>query len=268
MIVHNFDPVFVNLGPVEIRWYSLAYILGIILGWVYATKVIKLIAFKQSNFVSVNKLQFDELLIYLILGIIFGGRLGYVLFYNPIYYSENLSEVFKLWLGGMSFHGGLLGVIVGIYLYSKKKNNFFKFADIVACVAPIGLFFGRIANFINAELVGKFSTLPWAVTFPNIDNLTRHPSQIYQAILEGIILFIIINFLALKKKLIFKTGYISSLFLIFYSLLRIFGEFFREPDEHLGYLFGFFSMGTLLSILTLIAGFLLIFLIKKNEQNY
>tara|TARA_B100000427_G_C15366241_1_gene532241 strand:+ start:48 stop:857 length:810 start_codon:yes stop_codon:yes gene_type:complete len=268
MIVHNFDPVFVNLGPIEIRWYSLAYILGIILGWVYATKIIKLTSFKPSGFVAVNKLEFDELLIYLVLGIVFGGRLGYVLFYNISYYSENLIEIFKFWQGGMSFHGGLLGIIVAIYLYSKKnQTNFFKYSDIVSCAAPIGLFFGRIANFINGELIGKISTLPWATIFPDSDAIARHPSQIYQAILEGVVLFILINFLAIKRKLIFKTGYISSLFLIFYSILRIFGEFFREPDSHIGYLFNYYSMGTILSLITLIFGFFILIYIKNNEQN-
>ena len=145
--------------------------------------------------------------------------------------------------------------------------NFFKFADIVSCVAPIGIFLGRIANFINGELYGKISTLPWAVIFPNGGNIARHPSQIYEAILEGIVLFILINFLALKKNLIIKTGYVSSFFLILYSIFRIFSENFREPDQHLGYLFNYFSMGTLLSFLTLITGFLIIFFIKKNEQN-
>ena len=168
----------------------------------------------------------------------------------------------------MSFHGGLLGVIVAIFIFSKNKNaSFFKYSDVVACVAPIGLFFGRIANFINGELFGKISTLPWAVIFPNGGNIARHPSQIYEAILEGVVLFILINFLALKKHLIIKTGYVSSFFLISYSILRIFSENFREPDQHLGYLFNYFSMGTLLSILTLISGFLIIFFIKKNEQN-
>ena len=169
----------------------------------------------------------------------------------------------------MSFHGGMLGVIFAIYIFSKNKNtNFFKFSDIVACVAPIGLFLGRIANFINGELYGKISTLPWAVIFPAGGNIARHPSQIYEAILEGVVLFVLINFLALKKQLIIKSGYISSFFLISYSVMRIFSENFRQPDQHLGYFFSYFSMGTLLSFLTLISGFIIIFFIKKNEQNY
>ena len=268
MIVHSFDPVLIDLGFFQIRWYSIAYILGIILGWMYAVKIIKKTQNNTQNFEPIKRSDFDDLVIYLVLGIILGGRLGYVIFYNLEYYIQNSFEIFKLWQGGMSFHGGLLGVIVAIFIFSKNKNtSFFKYSDIVVCVAPIGLFLGRIANFINGELFGKISTLPWAVIFPNGGNIARHPSQIYEAILEGLVLFILINFLALKKHLIIKTGYVSSFFLITYSILRIFSENFREPDQHLGYLFNYFSMGTLLSILTLISGFLIIFFIKKNEQN-
>ena len=268
MIIHNFDPVFIDLGFFQIKWYSIAYIMGIILGWAYALKIIKKLENNKENFEPIKRSDFDDLLVYLVLGIILGGRLGYVIFYNLEYYIQNSFEIFKLWQGGMSFHGGLLGVIVAIFIFSKNKNtNFFKYTDIIACVAPIGIFLGRIANFINGELFGKISTLPWAVIFPSGGNIARHPSQIYEAILEGLILFILINFLALKKHLIIKTGYVSSFFLITYSILRIFSENFREPDKHLGYLFNYFSMGTLLSILTLISGFLIIFFIKKNEQN-
>jgi len=268
MIVHNFDPVLIDLGLFQIRWYSIAYILGIIIGWVYATKIIKLTTINKYNFEQIKTSQFDDLVIYLIIGIILGGRLGYVIFYNFEYYSQNFFEIFKLWRGGMSFHGGLLGIIVSIIFFSKKtKTNFFKFADIVSCVAPIGLFLGRIANFINGELYGKISTLPWAVIFPNGGNISRHPSQIYEAILEGIILFILINFLALKKQLLLKAGYISGLFLIFYSTARIIGENFREPDNQLGYFFNYFSMGVILSVTTFVAGCFIIFFIKNNEQN-
>ena len=268
MIIHNFDPVLIDLGFFQIKWYSIAYIMGIILGWVHAVKIIKKTQNNTQNFEPIKRSDFDDLVIYLVLGIILGGRLGYVIFYNLEYYIQNSFEIFKLWQGGMSFHGGLLGVIVTIFIFSKNKNtNFFKYSDIVACVAPIGIFLGRIANFINGELFGKISTLPLAVIFPNGGNIARHPSQIYEAILEGLVLFILINFLALKKHLIIKTGYVSSFFLIAYSILRIFSENFREPDQHLGYLFNYFSMGTLLSILTLISGFLIIFFIKKNEQN-
>jgi len=266
MIVHNFSPVLIDFGLFEVRWYSIAYILGIVLGWMYAIKIIKKTKNNNIGFEAVKKSDFDDLIIYLVLGIVLGGRIGYILFYNFQYYSQNLMEVLKLWQGGMSFHGGLLGVVVSIFLFSKnKKISFYKFSDIIACVAPIGLFFGRLANFINGELFGKISTLPWAVIFPYGGNLSRHPSQIYEAILEGIVLFILINYLAFKKQLIFNTGYASGIFLILYSILRIFSEIFREPDQHLGYFFNYFSIGVLLSILTLIPGFLIILPNKKNE---
>jgi len=268
MIVHNFDPVLIDLGIFQIRWYSVAYILGIIIGWIYATKIIKLTTINKYNFEQIKISHFNDLIIYLVIGIVLGGRLGYVFFYNLEYYSQNLLEIFKIWQGGMSFHGGLLGIIVSIIFFSKKtKTNFFKLTDIVSCVAPIGIFLGRIANFINGELYGKISTLPWAVIFSNGESVARHPSQIYEAILEGIILFILINYLALKKQLLFKAGYISGLFLVSYSILRIFSEIFREPDLHLGLFFNYFSLGTVLSIATLAAGLVIIMSAKKNEQN-
>ena len=268
MIIHNFDPVLIDLGFFQIRWYSVAYILGILIGWMYANKIIKSTIDKKYNFKQVTNKQFDDLIVYLVIGIIFGGRLGYVIFYNLEYYTQNLFEIFKLWQGGMSFHGGLMGVIIATIIFSKKSGvNFFKFADIISCVAPIGILLGRIANFINGELYGKITTLPWGVIFPNAGSLSRHPSQIYEAILEGIILFLIINYLALKKELLYRAGYVSATFLIFYSILRIFSEIFREPDLHLGLLFNYFSMGTLLSLFTIIIGLFIILFIKKNEQN-
>ena len=268
MIVHNFDPIFVDLGFIEIRWYSLSYIIGIILGWVYSVKIIK--KCKKEKYIEkyFEKVNFDDFIIYLILGIIFGGRLGYIFFYNFEYYLNQPIEIFEIWKGGMSFHGGLIGVIISIFIFSKiKRINFFVLSDIIACAAPIGLFLGRIANFINGELYGKISSLPWAIVFPQGGNVARHPSQIYEALLEGVVLFLIVNFFAFKKRLIIKSGYASAIFLIFYSIFRIFAEVFREPDQHIGFLLKYFSMGTILSILTLMAGFLIIFFIKKNEQN-
>jgi phosphatidylglycerol---prolipoprotein diacylglyceryl transferase len=267
MIIHNFDPVIVDFGIFQLRWYSLAYILGITMGWMYALKIIESTTVNKFNFIQITKSQFDELIVYIVVGLILGGRLGYVLFYNLDFYISNYLEVLKIWQGGMSFHGGLLGVIIATLIFSKKSNNnFFKFSDIISCVAPIGIFLGRIANFINGELYGKFSTLPWAVIFPNTGGFARHPSQIYEAALEGLILFILINYLALKKNFLFKPGYISCFFLVLYSCFRLLSESFREPDVHLGYFFNHFSMGTLLSFATLIAGLLIFFIIKKNEQ--
>ena len=268
MIVHNFDPVLVDFGFLQIRWYSIAYIGGIVLGWVFAIKIIKKIKFNQYNFQSVTVESFDNLVTYLIIGIMVGGRLGYVFFYNFQFFFYNPVEIAKIWKGGMSFHGGLFGVVIATIIFSKiTKNNFFKFTDIISCVAPIGLFFGRIANFINAELYGKISGAPWAIIFFEEENFGRHPSQIYEAILEGIVLFLILNFLAFYNKKIFISGYISGSFLILYSIFRIFSEIFREPDVQIGYIYNYLSMGTLLSILTMSAGFLLILINKKNEQN-
>ena len=265
MMIHNLDPVLVDLGFFQIKWYSIAYIIGIILGWIYAIKIIK----NNNDMTVINQTNFEELFIYLIFGIIFGGRLGYVLFYDLEYYSQNLIEILKIWNGGMSFHGGLLGIIISTLIFTKiTKSNFFSFTDIISCVAPIGIFLGRIANFINGELVGKSSSLPWSIIFPMVDNIPRHPSQIYEAILEGIILFIIINYLALKKKLLIKTGYISGLFLILYSVLRIVSENFREPDRHIGYIYDKISMGILLSVITFLSGVIIILFVKKNVQNH
>ena len=268
MIVHNFDPVLIDLGVLQIRWYSLAYIGGIVIGWLYAIKIIKLTAENKYNFTQIKTEQFDSLIIYIILGVIFGGRLGYVFFYNFEYFVENFISIFRIWEGGMSFHGGLLGVVLATFIYSKKNNvNFFKCADIISVVSPIGIFFGRIANFINGELYGKYSNLPWSVIFPDGENVSRHPSQIYEAFLEGLVLFLLINYLALKKELLFRAGYISGTFLIFYSIFRLFSEIFREPDAHLGLYLNYFSMGSLLSIATLLIGIFIFYSIKKNERN-
>ena len=268
MIIHNFDPVLVDFGLFQIRWYSVAYISGIMLGWIYAIKILNKIKNNQNNFQSISTVEFESLVTYLIIGIIIGGRLGYVFFYNFQFFFFNPVEIVKIWKGGMSFHGGLFGVVIATILFSKiKKSSFFKLTDIICCVAPIGIFLGRIANFINGELFGKVTTVPWAVIFSAEENLGRHPSQIYEAILEGIILFIIINFLALNKKKIFQVGYISGIFLILYSVLRIISEIFREPDIHIGYINNHLSMGSVLSLFTLTIGFLIIFFNKKNEQN-
>ena len=267
MFTHNFDPVLIDLYIVEVRWYSLAYIFGILIGWIYAKKIIKRLK-TNSSLNDLKIKDFDDLIPYLVIGIILGGRLGYVLIYNFDYYIKNLHEIFYIWNGGMSFHGGLIGIIVTTIIFTSiKKIHTFIYLDIISCVAPIGLFLGRISNFINGELYGKITNLPWGVIFPNVGTFARHPSQIYEAILEGIVLFVLINFFALKKHLLLKTGYVSGLFLIFYSIARIIGENFREPDKHLGYFFNYFSMAVMLSFITFLVGCLIIFLIKKNEQN-
>ena len=212
MFINNFDPVAFEVFSLEIRWYSLAYIFGIVLGWIYCKK--KLI--KDPIVLDL----FDDFITYLIIGIILGGRIGYALFYNFSYYINNPLEILMVWNGGMSFHGGLIGVILSCVIFGKKhKINSFIFLDLVALSAPIGIFFGRIANFINSELYGRATDLPWGVQFVLIDNIKRHPSQIYEAFFEGIILFFILNYL-FRRKYIVTPGKLSALFLIFYSLFR------------------------------------------------
>ena len=256
MYTHNFDPILFNFGFLVIRWYSLAYIFGILAGWWLAKRII-LKKFENLQFRFDIK-EFDNLVTYIIISIILGGRLGYILFYNLDYYIANPIDTFKIWQGGMSFHGGLLGVIFGTYLFSlKKKLPLFFLLDIIACVSPVGIFFGRLANFINGELIGKTTNMFWGVVFPKVDNLARHPSQLYEAVLEGIVLFLIMNFIFFKKN--YHVGSCSFMFLIFYGLFRIFSEFFREPDAQIGYLFNIMSMGMFLSLFMIIAGVILFF---------
>jgi len=262
MFIHNFDPVLFDFHIFQLRWYSLAYFVGIIAGWIYAKKIINYVK-NGDNLNHLKTKDFDNFITYLVIGIILGGRLGYVLIYNFNYYIKNLHEIFYLWHGGMSFHGGLLGVIVATIIFTSKRNiNTFTYLDIISCVAPIGLFLGRISNFINGELYGKTTNLPWGVIFPDAGTFARHPSQIYEAILEGLVLFIILNFLALRKKLIFKKGLISVYFLFFYSIFRFFAESFREPDEQLGYLIYSLTMGQLLSLVMILFGMIIYFRIK------
>jgi phosphatidylglycerol:prolipoprotein diacylglycerol transferase len=258
MFINNFDPVAIQIFSLEIRWYSLAYIFGILFAWIYCKKIL----IKDKN----TSILFDELISYLIIGIILGGRLGYVLFYNSKYYLDNLVEILMIWQGGMSFHGGLLGVLIATIFFSKKHNvNKYIFLDLISASAPIGIFLGRISNFINSELYGRETDVLWSVVFKKVDNISRHPSQIYEAILEGLILFFII-FLYTKKNYLLKPGLISSLFLIFYSLFRFIVEFYRVPDEQLGFIFLSLTMGQIISFIFFCFGFYL-FSIKKNENK-
>ena len=264
MYTHNLDPVLLNFGILSIRWYSLSYVFGILLGWWLGKKIISHILQKVSLKFDVK--EFDDLITYIIISIIVGGRLGYIIFYNLSYYISNPIDVFKIWEGGMSFHGALVGIIIGTYLFSLKKNiPVLFFLDIIACVSPIGIFLGRIANFINGELIGKVTTVSWGVIFPAVDTLTRHPSQLYEALLEGIVLFFILNKIIFKE--VYKIGVCSYLFLIYYGVFRVISEFFREPDAQLGYLFNLFSMGTFLSLLMILVGLFLNIFRKKNENK-
>ena len=257
MFTNNFDPVAFSIFSLEFRWYSLAYIAGILIGWVYCKK--KLI--KDQKILDL----FDDFITYAILGIIVGGRIGYVLFYNFEYFLNNPIEILFVWNGGMSFHGGLIGVIIASNLFSKlNKVNTFIFLDLVSLSAPIGIFFGRIANFINSELYGTPTEVPWSVKFIAVDDINRHPSQLYEAFLEGIVLFFMLQFI-LKKNFAKKTGQISCLFLVLYSFFRIITEFFRTPDLHIGYLFFNLTLGQLISAAFLSIGLTLYFYLKNEN---
>jgi phosphatidylglycerol:prolipoprotein diacylglycerol transferase len=241
------DPVAIEIGPIAIRWYALAYIVGIVVGWRYAFYL------ARRSPQGIKAQDIDDFLVWATLGVVLGGRLGYILFYKPGYYFTHPLEIVAVWHGGMSFHGGCIGVIVAIFLFAYRRGiSSFAFADIVACVAPIGLFCGRIANFINGELYGRPSDVPWAMVFPHGGPLPRHPSQLYEAFLEGIVLFIVVSLFFPRLK--HRAGATAGVFLVGYGIARIIAEFFREPDSFLGYLFLGATMGQLLSIPFILVG--------------
>lgn len=258
----NINPVAVDLGIIKIRWYALSYIVGILLSWFLILKIIKI------KKIDLNSKEIGDLVSNCMIGIIVGGRLGYVFFYNPEYYSNNLLEIFKIWNGGMSFHGGFIGVIFAV-IYSSKlfKIPILTFADLIAIVAPLGLFFGRLANFINGELFGRTTNHSFGIIFPNGGDVPRHPSQLYEAFFEGIVLFIILWVMMYIFDLLKKPGIISSLFILLYGVFRFFIEFFREPDQHIGLLYFEFSMGQILSLPMILIG-LYFSIIFYNKGKY
>jgi phosphatidylglycerol:prolipoprotein diacylglycerol transferase len=225
----DFNPVALSLGPIDIRWYALSYIAGILLGWWYCVKLINLPPRR------IQRQQFDDLVTWIVVGIIVGGRLGQVLLWAPGYYFSHPLEIFMIWKGGMAFHGGLIGVILAMYLYGRsQKLGFFTLADVVACGTPIGLCLGRIANFVNGELWGRVTDVPWAVIFPKAGPDPRHPSQLYEALLEGLMLFLVMHFFSRKQAVRERTGTLSGIFLIGYGIARSVSEIFREPEVNLG----------------------------------
>lgn len=247
------DPVLVQFGPFAIRWYALAYIAGLVIGWRY------LIVMASRPGSEISPRDADDFLLWATLGVILGGRLGYVLFYQPDLYAADPIRIFEVWHGGMSFHGGLLGVFVAMALFChRRKLKLLVLADMVAQVAPIGLFFGRLANFINDELWGRPTDVPWAMIFPTGGPIPRHPSQLYEAGLEGIALFVILFVVSRKTRLLEWPGRVAGLFLVGYAAARIFCEFFREPDPFLGFLWFGATMGQLLSIPLAILGLYLL----------
>ncbi|MBV6631835.1 MAG: prolipoprotein diacylglyceryl transferase [Alphaproteobacteria bacterium] len=259
------DPVALDLGVIQIRWYALAYIAGFLAGWRYVV----VLANRRAKLLGLNpKLEVDrafmrpsadqiaDLVSWMIIGVILGGRLGYVLFYQPAYFLEHPLEIIQVWRGGMAFHGGLLGAIVSIILFARRQGiPMMVLGDFVAAAAPIGLCLGRVANFINGELYGRVATdVPWAMVFPGGGPDPRHPSQLYQASLEGLALFIIMAVLALFPQVMRRPGIMAGVFLTGYGIARSISEVFREPDPQLGFLFAEVTMGQLLSVPMILLG--------------
>jgi phosphatidylglycerol:prolipoprotein diacylglycerol transferase len=255
-----FDPVAFAIGPFVVRWYALAYIGGIVLGWMYARALIKNDRLWNGGS-PISLPQIDDFILWVTIGIIIGGRTGYVLFYNPVFFVQHPAEIFELWKGGMSFHGGFLGCVVAVIVFSRRNGlPILSLGDIVTAVGPIGLFLGRLANFINSELWGRpaDSSVPWAMIFPNdVLHLPRHPSQLYEAALEGIVLFTILAVM-IRMGALKRRGLILGSFIAIYAIARIIGEFFREPDPQLGFLWGGLTMGMLLSVPMIIVGAIII----------
>lgn len=254
----DIDPIIFQIGPFALRWYALAYIVGLLIGWRY---LMQLGGDEKvwRGAPPFSREQADDLLLWAALGVILGGRLGYVLFYNPAFYFSNPAEIISVWQGGMSFHGGFLGVVLAVYFHARRQNiPLWSLADGVAAVAPIGLFFGRIANFINGELWGRTTDVAWGVVFPTGGPEPRHPSQLYEAALEGLLLFIVLRYLTHHTKVLDKPGTVAGAFFIGYGLSRIVVEFFREPDAHIGYLLGPVTQGMVLSLPMVLVGAALI----------
>src|SRR5450631_2344421 len=260
----SIDPVLINIGPVPIRWYALAYITGLLLGWAYARALVTRKAF-WGGASPLAPLDIDDLLFYVAMGVILGGRLGYILFYNAGFYLQHPAEVLAVWKGGMSFHGGLAGTVLAIYLLAKRKHlPVLSLTDVCAAAVPIGLFLGRIANFIKPELWGRPSDVPWAMVFPGAGPLPRHPSQLYEAGLEGFVLFFVLH-IAVHLGALRRPGLATGIFAVGYGVARIICEFFREPDAQLGFLFGGATMGMLLSLPLIAAGLALIIHARRKR---
>jgi phosphatidylglycerol---prolipoprotein diacylglyceryl transferase len=259
-----FDPVVVSFGPFAVRWYALAYIVGILLGWLYARAVIRRKELGATP-VPMSVGDFDDFVLWVTLGIILGGRIGYVLFYNPSYFAEHPLESLQLWKGGMSFHGGFLGCVLAVMLFARHRGlSILSLGDITCAAGTIGIFLGRIANFINGELWGRPTDVPWAMVFPGGGPLPRHPSQLYEAVLEGLVLFAVLTAL-IRAGALKRPGLILGAFALGYGVARSIGEHFREPDPQLGFLWGGLTMGTLLSIPLMLAGVALIAAALRRE---
>lgn len=274
MVFPEFDPVLFSIGPLPIRWYALAYVAGIVLGWWYASRLVKTPRVWAPGRPPINGVQLDDLALWITIGVILGGRLGYALFYKPVMFVQLFTgqgwgerlELFQMWTGGMSFHGGFLGVALAIVWFARReKTSLLSLGDLIAPVVPLGLFFGRIANFINGELWGRVTDVPWAIRFCNIrileaygqcpaGDLPRHPSQLYEAGLEGLLLFVVLSLAIWKGRLLTKPGYVTGLFLLGYGLSRAALENFRQPDLGMENFPLGLTMGMILSIPMIVAG--------------
>ncbi len=261
----SISPIMLSLGPIEIRWYSLAYIVGFLFSWIY----IKRLSINKSLYdrkLSFDSKLVDDLVFYSVIGLIIGARLGYIIFYNLEFYLTNPLNILYVWEGGLSFHGGLIGIIIAA-LYTSKiyKTKFFELSDLICVSAPVGIFLGRISNFINGELYGRPSSVLFGIVFPNADDQYRHPSQLYEAFLEGLILFFILNICVFLFRALSRPGYISGLFLLLYGIFRFVVEFSREPDIQIGYVYNFLTMGMILSLPMILFGIIIITIASKND---
>jgi phosphatidylglycerol:prolipoprotein diacylglycerol transferase len=279
LVFPNIDPVALSIGPLTVTWYALAYVAGFIIGWRYARYLLALYANSENTNKIITPEQLDDFLVWAIFGVILGGRIGYVLFYMPSLILAPWEPIelpvldlvpfppaLMTWNGGMSFHGGLIGLIISAYLFSRKHStSLLNLSDILACTAPIGIFFGRIANFVNSELYGRVTDMPWGIIFPNGGSLPRHPSQLYESLLEGICLFVILSVMAHKSYIRAKPGLLSGVFLVGYSLSRLIIEWFREPDSHIGFIINSITLGQILSIPMLLIGLMVIKISIKQK---
>jgi phosphatidylglycerol:prolipoprotein diacylglycerol transferase len=260
------DPVIFSVGPIAVRWYALSYIAGILLGWLYVRALIR----DQKLWGGPPPLQledYDDFIVWVTVGIILGGRLGYVLFYNLPFFLANPSEIFQAWKGGMSFHGGFLGCVAAVMLFAwRRKLSVLSLGDLTCAAGPIGLLLGRLANFINGELWGRPADVPWAMIFPTGGPFPRHPSQLYEAALEGVVLFLIL-FALIRMGALKRPGLILGAFTLGYGVLRMFSELFREPDAQLGFLWGGMTMGMLLCIPLIVTGIVLIVVALKRAPR-
>ena len=261
-----FNPIAIALGPFAIRWYALAYITGILLGWVYARAILKSER-AWGGPAPISLPDFDDFVLWITLGIILGGRIGYVLFYNLPHYIEHPIEVFYLWTGGMSFHGGFVGSVIAVILFARRRKiPIMSLGDIICAVEPIGQFLGRMANFINGELWGRPTDVPWAMVFPGAGPFPRHPSQLYQAGLEGLLVFAVLAIM-IRRGALKRPGLIVGAFACLYGCTRIIGELFREPDAQLGFLWGGLTMGMLLSVPMIAAGVLIVLWAMRRPRR-